>query len=819
MRPTCILLLILLGGGPTVCMAQAPADFTPAPFTPPGPNIALHKHYTLEPAPTYGDCSLDPGRALLTDGTYTQGYFWVQKTSVGWVHSRPVVITIDLGRVEPVAGLSYSTAAGVAGVNWPLGLQVLVSDDGKQWTAVADLLALSNKRGAPPPAPYRLHRFVTGDLQAHGRHVALIVEQIPYCVVDEIEVYRGQDAWLGAPLRGRQASMSPLEYWRSRQVVDSAQARMRADLAEITGSLDHTPLSAAAKAAWRARADRLGAQIDGWEDVPEGFTTVLPLCELHARVYALQAPLLRARGYRSLTAWGGYRYDPLQPLEAPARPPGTPPALAVRMMRNEHRAEVLNLTNPTDAPLTPTIRASGLRGYARALALREVLFTDTRDRIPVASAILAGQPAEKGLRLTIPAGMTRQIWLDLDTEGLPAGDIRAVLTISPGGRGAVVTVPLNLHVADVVMPAEFSTAIGGWDETNNKGGYQVTAENMMPLIKSLRDHGVNMPWSNPQVMPTPGQYDAEGNMTAPPDFAAWDEWVARWRGAPYWGLFPNVKNTFAGEAMGTARFNKMVGAWATAWVQHAAAQGIKPSQIMVLLVDEPHTDAQDQTIIAWAKALHAAQPDLVVWNDPTHPDPAKVDPEFYAQADVLCPNASIFLRSGKPYQDFMVARRQAGRQLWFYSCSGPSKLLDPASYYRGQFWLNIKYGGKGSCYWAFGDEAGGSWNAYVQPRACYSPLFLSKTAVTDAKQMEAIREGAEDCEYFAMLRARVAAVERAGVSHRLVAEARALLTTGPEQAVATMGGENQLWRTAKDRTVMDRVRLEALDLLERLRRL
>ena len=117
MRPTCILLLILLRGGPTVCMAQAPADFTPAPFTPPGPNIALHKHYTLEPAPTYGDCSLDPGRALLTDGTYTQGYFWVQKTSVGWVHSRPVVITIDLGRVEPVAGLSYSTAAGVAGVD------------------------------------------------------------------------------------------------------------------------------------------------------------------------------------------------------------------------------------------------------------------------------------------------------------------------------------------------------------------------------------------------------------------------------------------------------------------------------------------------------------------------------------------------------------------------------------------------------------------------------------------------------------------------------------------------------------------------------
>jgi hypothetical protein len=328
-----------------------------------------------------------------------------------------------------------------------------------------------------------------------------------------------------------------------------------------------------------------------------------------------------------------------------------------------------------------------------------------------------------------------------------------------------------------------------------------------------------MPWSNPQVMPTPGQYDAAGNLTAAPDFTSWDEWVDRWRGAPYWGLFPNVGKAFAGEPMGTPRFNKMVGAWATAWVQHAAAQGIKPGQIMLLLVDEPQCDEQDQIIIAWAKALHAAQPELVVWNDPLHAEPAKVDPEFYAHSNVLCPNAPRFLGLGKPYQDFMVAQQQAGRELWFYSCTGPSKLLDPASYYRGQFWLNLKYGGKGSCYWAFGDEAGNSWNAYVQPRSCYSPLFLSKTTVTDAKQMEAIREGAEDYEYFTMLRARVAELERKGVSSKLVAEAKTLLAAGPEQAVGIMGGDKMQWTASKDRTVMDSARLLALDLLEKLSKL
>ena len=179
----------------------------------------------------------------------------------------------------------------------------------------------------------------------------------------------------------------------------------------------------------------------------------------------------------------------------------------------------------------------------------------------------------------------------------------------------------------------------------------------------------------------------------------------------------------------------------------------------------------------------------------------------------------IFFAKGKAYQDFFVAQQQAGRELWFYSCSGPAKLLDPASYWRGQFWLNIKYGGKGSCYWAFGDEAGNSWNAYVQPRASYSPLFLGKTTVMDAKQMEAIREGAEDYEYFAMLRARVEGLERQAVQSTLVAEAKTLLVTGPEQAVAIMGSDKQEWTVPKDRTVMDRVRLQALDMLEKLSKL
>lgn len=796
----------------TVGYAQAPADFTP-----PGPNLALHKPYTLDPAANYSDCSLDPELDLLTDGEYTRGYFWVQKTSVGWVNKRPVAITIDLGKVEPIAGLSFNTAAGVAGVTWPVSMLILASDDGETWTALGDLVNLSNKHGAPAPTPYSTHRFATGELQARGRYVSLVVDMAPYMCVDEVEVYGGKPEWLNLPVQGKQVTMSPLEYAKSAQVLNCVHSRLRTDLEEIVGSVADAKLSETAKTDLTARADKLRAEIEALETVPEDFTTVLPLNEVHTRVYALHAPLLRARGYKPLTAWGGYRYDMLQPLQAPAKSPSTTPTLSTRMMRDERRAEVLNLTNATDVPLKLTLSATGLGARASLVTLREVLFTDTLQRTPVAAAILPAEAGAKGLQLMIPAGTTKQVWIDLNSRNIPAGDYRAAVKIA-GGKEQV-TVPLTVRVANLIMPKDFSIAIGGWDETNNKGGYQVTAENMMPLIKNLRDHGVNMPWSNPQVMPTPGQYDAEGNMTAPPNFAAWDEWVERWKGAPYWGLFPSVKATFAGEPMGTARFNKMVGAWATAWVEHAAAQGIKPSQIMILLVDEPHSDAQDQTIIGWAKALHAAQPDLVVWNDPTHKEPAKVDPEFYEQADVLCPNAPLFFSNGPAYQDFFVAQQKAGRQLWFYSCSGPAKLLDPASYWRAQFWLNIKYGGKGSCYWAFGDEAGDSWNAYRQSRNCYSPLFLSKTDVTDAKQMEAIREGAEDYEYFQMLSARVAQLEAKGVRSKIVSDAKALLMSGPERAVEISGGEMMQWRVPKDRQVLDVIRLQALDMLEKLSKL
>ena len=66
-------------------------------------------------APTSGD-----GVQLVTDGLYTEGYFWTQLSTVGWQEKKPVIVTIDLGAVRPIRGVSFSTAGGFADVRWPL---------------------------------------------------------------------------------------------------------------------------------------------------------------------------------------------------------------------------------------------------------------------------------------------------------------------------------------------------------------------------------------------------------------------------------------------------------------------------------------------------------------------------------------------------------------------------------------------------------------------------------------------------------------------------------------------------------------------------
>ncbi|MFV2066994.1 MAG: discoidin domain-containing protein, partial [Pirellulales bacterium] len=714
-------------------------------------NLALGKPVTFHPNPNYRHCTDSGDKTQLTDGEYTTGYFWTQKTTVGWNRARPVEITIDLEGDRPIRGLSFNTAAGVAGVGWPISIQVLVSVDGRVYHALGDLVALSMKDALPPDGKYTVHRFQVDDLRCHGRYVKLLIDPGgAFCFVDEIEVFRGEDEWKDRPLPG-DAIRYPLEFFRDSWCNSAQKRRIGYDLIESRAAVMRAELST-------VQQNRLLAEVADLEQAiaqlpppdPRTFRALFPMNAVHARVYAIHGAVRAAQGRPPLVAWRANPWDMLAPSELPDGAPAASISLAA--MRGETRLAAVNLTNCTAEPLTVHLAFEGLPGgpTPEDVTLLEVAWTDTREGTPVAAALLEVEPRGGRYTLTLPAGLTRQIGVSVTPRVAAAGRYQGQLVV----RGAIPTpirIPISLRVFDLVFPDKPRLHVGGWDYTDSDQMYGVTPANRDRLIRHLRDRFVDTPWATRGVLPY-GTFDDQGEMVRKPDTKRFDAWVERWTGAARFAIFCAVHQDMAGTKVGEPSFAKQVAAWIHFWVDHAGSRGIRPEQLFLLLVDEPYRNEQDQLVVAWAAAIKAAEPRVVIWEDPTYRNPAEATEALMKAADVLCPNRPMMLAQGKEFADFYRRQRAAGRRLDFYSCSGPARLLDPYAYYRLQAWTCFDMGAESSFFWAFADTGGGnSWNEYLGKRVSYTPLFLTPDSVTAGKHMEAIRESVEDFEYLAML--------------------------------------------------------------------
>ncbi|MBM4078780.1 MAG: hypothetical protein FJ278_03705, partial [Planctomycetes bacterium] len=680
----------------------------------PGENLARGKTYSLDPKPNYGYCT-EPGDATqLTDGEYSVGYFWTQKSTVGWQNTPMAQVTIDLGKVEPICGLSFNTAAGTAGVGWPSAISVLVSDDGKVFYPAGELVSLSAERGLPPPEGYRVHRFWTDKLATRGRFVKVVLAVGgPYAFVDEVEVYRGPEALLAKAPQG-EAITDMRVFFRRGQMRAAIQRRLAHDAQALRESVSRAPLHSTEQGRLLAELKAIAAEAPKLADTDmAAFRAVFPLNALHARLFRVQAALWRSQGQPPLVVWQTPLWDPLSPLQSP------PPTLAkvakagvdVVMMQDEYRAGAFNVSNTTDRDMTLRVRVDGLPGGAnpRYVMVHEVSWTDTKLGVPVAAALPEAQRDGTDSLISVPIGMTRQVWLTFSPADVKPGTHEGRIALD--GEGVKESLPLRLRVAPLRFPAQPTLHLGGWDYTDGESMYGAKPTNRQALITHLREHFVDTPWATASVLP-PAAFSAANEMTAEPDYKRFDEWVTRWPGARQYFVFLSVGGSFAGAKMGTPEFDKRVGLWISAWVKHLAELDIKPNQLGLLLVDEPTKPEQDEIIMAWTRAIKAVEPKVLIWEDACHgtwgpaPDWNKAK-AMMSLCDVLCPNRPAFLRTAA-YREAFLEQKAAGRTLNFYSCSGPVRSLDPYAYQRLQAWTCWQHGATGMFYWAFGDNGGGS---------------------------------------------------------------------------------------------------------------
>jgi len=522
-------------------------------------NIALGKPYTLEPAPAYEHCTDPEDGKQLTDGVYTEGYFWAQKGTVGWSNASPVIITLDLGEVRPIRGLSFNTAAGAAGVEWPTAIRVLLAGENRVFHAAGDLCVLDLVYGSLPQEGYGVHRFRTDALQAHGRYVAVIVESSPFTFVDEIEVYAGDPAWLDTPLAGPEVQ-DIKAYLTSIRVGDSIKKRLMSDLRAIRELLQD-PLPETIRAEITASLDVLASETASFAtNAPEDFRAVLPLNSLHARILAVQAQVWRASGRPPIVVWQtDSAWDPLSHIEVP--PQNATAAIDIKMMSGEYRAAAFQISNAVDQEAVFQLRIEGVP--ASCVTVHEVAWTDTYQMRPVAAALPEAAREVDGYRITAPSGLTRQVWFTFHPADMSAGTYEGVITLVKGETKF--TIPVALQIYPMHFPDKPSLHCGGWDYVNNGGSYGITPSNRASFIEHLRAHFVDSPWATRGVIPaatfTDGSY-------APGDTASFDEWISLWPDAERYCIFASVGGQIGPHKIGDPGFEPVVQAWARFLASH-----------------------------------------------------------------------------------------------------------------------------------------------------------------------------------------------------------------------------------------------------------
>jgi hypothetical protein len=783
-----------------------------------GTNIARGAPYTLFPNPNYALCT-DPDDAIqLTDGKSTTRYFWTQKGTVGWQGKPYALITVDLGRVRPIQGVAFTTAAGRAGVLWPASIEILLSDDGRAFYDAGDLVALDHKLHGPWPSDYAIRRLATTELHSKARYVRFLAQPNgPYIFCDEVEVFAGpaallQTAHAGTPI------VDIAKFYRQGRVRTLVRNRWQADVASLRQAIDAAGAAAANSAELRRRLDALNVQLQRDEPVVDAnFRAILPIGADHARLFQIQAELWQSLGAPALSVWAANPWDPLDPFAAPPKSPAA--SIEIHAMRGEYRAAAFNLANSTPQTLRVRISFEGLPGGPTPsfVTLHEVPWTDSSAGHPVAAALPEVQPGHNGWTVTVPPGLVRQVWLTLHPTDLPAGDYRAQIAVRPE-QSDPLTLAAHVRVWPMQFPKTPALLLGGWCYTNGRGQYGITPENRQQFLKHLQEHFVNCPWADASVM-MQCRFTAHDPQRVEIDTRMFDDWVAQWPHAAQYRVFLSVGSSLGGVKLGTAAFDQRVAAWISAWVRHLAASGIAPERLALLVHDEPHEATNTVPLVAWARAIHAAEPRVVIWEDPTYRDLSKLPADVCEVSTVLCPNRPMWLDGGKPFADFYLRQQAAGRLLEFYSCSGPARSLDPYSYYRLQAWHCWQIGAVGSSFWAFADNSGASsWNEYLVNIGPFTPLFLDQRTVTAGKAMEAIRESVEDYETLRMLRQAVDRAKAAGSSNAALHRAESLLASAASEVLAAPGADELHWLDTKDRGRADAVRAKLLDALDSLSR-
>ena len=386
--------------------------------------------------------------------------------------------------------------------------------------------------------------------------------------------------------------------------------------------------------------------------------------------------------------------------------------------------------------------------------------------------------------IALPPGGARQLWIQIDTHGLPAGTHEATLHLASLTNPATMrTVPIQLVVWPVALPETIYAKIN-WSSFNAP---QFSAN----AVKDMIDHGVSVVYGPP--LPTMA-VDAQGNRAGELDWAAFDATLARIP-AHFTLLYsspptPPGPGGAAPDAASDAHFNAFKNGLA-AMAAHHAAKGFKYEQWAFYPMDEPWNTGFTgiPQLKAFCEKVKRADPKAYIYADPAGLVRVEYLEEFKDLIDIWQPEMNLLKRD----PELLAWFQKNAKRFWAYEAPGPAKDLLPLGHYRAFAWLAWHFGLEGAGYWVYQGE-----DNWLTTDTNYSAVYKVGDVIVPSRRWEADRDGVEDYRAFYVLREEIAKARAAGRAPQ-ADTAEALLKEAIDKVVGwQVGSIDEITRMTRD---------------------
>lgn len=659
-------------------------------------NIGLKKSYVLSDPPNYSLSALSSDTSSLTDGIYTSGYFWTQRTTLGWRNFNKITIDIDLKKQQPVIKVTFNTARRIqASVSFPDNVYVFLSNDNQHFIYVGDAAASTENQ----PGDYEVKKFELDNINQSARYVSLTV--IPkglFVFCDEIEVIKGKGIAkssfqshliLKDSLNNAIDSLKAIEFDRN-HLIKMNDRRQYQTLNKSDVSL-------------RNIDEKLKDHTNAQERLPE----------LKKRIERMHASELYQKYNTDFIV---EKYNPWDTLNTLHYPQENVDLLRYNFLVpvNGVQYGAFVITNNQAYPQTFVINISD-SGSNEDTKIFEATFLVASDSDKVPDALI---PLNKN---TIIESGNSELFI-FKITGTKGGRINSTINIRAAKR--ITHAKISGIVLDLFSSNQHKLNAINWAYLH----YPMLVNRKSEAITDLEQHHINTIVIPPVVIPRVGN-----------NYQPFVNYIESFRHIKYILLFTNysdIKNYRQFGVWMSPEFKSNFITWYHKLMNILLTLGFTNSQIYLYPYDEVHGEdiAKFKEFARWLKTI---VPEIKIYA--TLANKSAID-NIMPLTDI----AQII--SNMEFSPTLLHNHE----IWIYSTESSARLLSPYLYYRILAWKAFLNNISGIGFWNYADEGMGKQlnppsASWVNPSNSYSVIYDGPgKQIFSSRRWEAFRLGIED---------------------------------------------------------------------------